>query len=201
MQYQLIPSTHLNRTEVERFICERYWLRFKACLNQLPETLLAVTENGQLVAACGLQFAEHRALFSEYYLAQPLTSYRIAGQAMPGREEIVEVGSMAAISPKFLPLLFAAVVDALAQQQRRAVVFTATRYLQVTLARSNIMLSVLAEAKQSALPLPLQDLWGDYYQHHPMVLAGWLAQGLGKFATAPNTFNVSHKMNVGAVAC
>ncbi|RWU11631.1 thermostable hemolysin-like protein [Pseudidiomarina gelatinasegens] len=177
MQYQLVTKNHTRRAQVEQFICERYWLSFKACLSQLPDTLLAVNDHEQLVAACGLQFAEQRTLFSECYLNKPLTSHDIAGLPMPKRDEIAEVGSMAAISATYLPTLFAAIVHALEVHQRSAVVFTATRYLQLKLERSGIALSYLADATQSALPSELQNLWGDYYQHQPRVLAGWTHQG------------------------
>ena len=60
MRYQWVTTTQANRSSVEAFICERYWLNFNACLSQLPEVLLALYENDTLVAACGIQFAEQK---------------------------------------------------------------------------------------------------------------------------------------------
>ncbi|MDV6316428.1 thermostable hemolysin [Idiomarina sp. HP20-50] len=185
MHYQWITPTHRNRTSVETFICDRYWLNFNACLSHLPETLLGLYENGTLVAACGIQFAEQKPLFSQWYLDKPLQQYLVGNKHLPAAECIAEVGSMAAIRPNYLPLLFKAVVESLLLLGRTAVVFTATRALQKYFAREGIALTLLAEAKRAALPDSIQDIWGNYYQHQPLVLSGWLSQGQILFNKQP----------------
>lgn len=199
MQYELINRSHSRRHDVEHFICERYWISFKACLQSLPDILLVVLEDNAIVAACGIQLADQRALFSEYYLDVPVEFYEVANQAMPAREKIAEVGSMAAISADYLPDLFVAIVKALTELQRDVVVFTATRYLNLKLARSGITLTTLAHANESALPLSLQDIWGDYYQHQPMVFAGWVAQR--KHLKVPQQTSPRTPNRVEAIAC
>ena len=181
MNYQLVSRQHSQRRQVEQFICERYWSSFQACLIALPDMLLAVFDDDALIAACGLQFAEDRPLFSEYYLDQALTDYQVAGQRLPERNKIAEIGSMAARSADDLKPLFAAIVEITTQLNRTLVIFTATGYLQRTLRRSGVVLSELAPAHETALPNELQGIWGDYYRHHPKVLGGWLAQGFGRF--------------------
>ncbi|AVJ57337.1 hypothetical protein C5610_07870 [Idiomarina sp. OT37-5b] len=95
---------HPLRSQVEAFICERYWLNFKACLRQLPSHLLAVfdeqTDNldGELVAACGIQFADQQVLFSQAYLDRSPQHYCIDGRPLPGYGQLAEVGSMAAVA-------------------------------------------------------------------------------------------------------
>jgi len=199
MQYELINRSHTLRREVEQFICERYWISFKACLQNLPEMLLVVFEDNAIVAACGIQLAEQRALFSEYYLTNPVESYQVAHKAMPTRDKIAEVGSMAATSAVYLPLLFSAIVSALKDLRREVAVFTATRYLNLKLARSGVKLTILAQANESALPIELQSIWGDYYQHEPMVFAGWVAQG--KFLQAPLESTKASFSLLESIAC
>ena len=207
MQYEIITRQHRRREETERFICERYWFSFKACLTSLPDTLLAVTAQGQLVAACGLQFAEQQPLFSEYYLHHPIEKLSIDANTLVGRHQIAEVSSMATTSATYLQPLFAAIVAVLQDLERTLVVFTATGYLKRSLERSGIQLKHLADATISALPEQLQGLWGDYYRHQPMVLAGWVEQGVGRFpaaqASAESAQNESssHSFGMGALAC
>ncbi|PCJ46992.1 MAG: thermostable hemolysin-like protein [Gammaproteobacteria bacterium] len=199
MQYELINRSHSRRREVEQFICERYWVSFKACLQNLPDILLVVRDENEMVAACGIQLADQRALFSEYYLAEPVESYKVANQSMPARLQIAEVGSMAAISASYLPDLFMAIINALTQLKREVAIFTATRYLHLKLSRLGITLTTLALARESALPISLQDIWGDYYQHQPMVFAGWVAQG--KHLIVPSKLNSGVPERVKAIAC
>lgn len=183
MRHHWIMPDHPLRSQVEAFICERYWLNFKACLRQLPSHLLAVfdeqTDNldGELVAACGIQFADQQVLFSQAYLDRSPQHYCIDGRPLPGYGQLAEVGSMAAVAVDYLPSLFGAVIEELQPLGRTAVIFTATRALQKYFARQGIVLTQLAEARPTALPESVRDLWGNYYQHQPLVLAGWLKQG------------------------
>ena len=199
MRYQWVTTTQANRSSVEAFICERYWLNFNACLSQLPEVLLALYENDTLVAACGIQFAEQKPLFSEFYLDKPLQQYSVGNKPMPALENIAEVGSMAALAPPYLPLLFQAVIDSLLSRGITAVVFTATRALQKYFARQGIELTLLAEAKKNALPESVRDIWGNYYEHTPFVLVGWLSQGHALF-TNQRPASV-FRSTVGAASC
>lgn len=177
MHYQWIKPTHHHRALVETFICDRYWLNFNASLNQLPEELLAVYKNGSLVAACGIQFAEQNPLFSQCYLDKPLQQYSVGNKPLPAVEYIAEVGSMAALASSYLPLLFKAVIESLLLRGIAAVVFTATRTLQKYFARQGVELTLLAEAKKTSLPESIRGIWGNYYEHRPLVFGGWLSQG------------------------
>lgn len=191
MHHCWILPEHPQRQQVESFICERYWLNFNACLLTLPRLLIAVfddTTGGKptLVAACGVQFADEQPLFSQIYLNQPLANYRIQNKAMPMAERLAEVGSMAALAANYLPHLFQAVVKLLRNKQRTAIIFTATRALQKYFRRMGVALTTLEIANSSALPASWRSRWGNYYQHQPVVLGGWLAQG-DVFEQVPGT--------------
>ncbi len=177
MRHCWILPDHPLREQVESFICERYWLNFNACLRSLPRLLIVVFDDAKLIAACGVQLADEQPLFSQTYLTKPITGYQVNSRPLPPPERLAEVGSMAALDPSYLPLLFRAVVRLLNSHNRTAVIFTATRALQKYFSRLGIALTALETAQQSALPESTRDLWGNYYQHQPVVLAGWLEQG------------------------
>ena len=162
-----------RRLEAEHFICERYWFSFNACITQLPENILAVYQNDLLVAACGVQLAEQRILFSEQYMTQPLGNYSILGKRMPSRQEVAEVGSMATLGRRYLPDLVEAIVLALRDLRRTVVLFTATRGLAHFLERRGIVLQKLALAERGKLQVDTNTEWGSYYAHQPSVFAGW----------------------------
>lgn len=147
MSYQLIDLSHPQRQAVERFICERYWVQFNACLTHLPPRLIAVVEGTQIVAACGMQLAEDAPLFSEYYLNQSLEQ---------PRHKLAEVGSMAVLSGNYLQTLFVTIHQAAHDLQRQYLLFTVTRFLQLKLIRLGI------QAHEQALPESLQNLWGSF---------------------------------------
>lgn len=171
MTYQLIDLNHPQRHAVERFICERYWVHFNACLNHLPPRLIAVFEGTQIVAACGMQLAEEAPLFSEYYLNQPLEQ---------PRHKLAEVGSMAVLSGNYLQPLFFAIHQAAHDFQRQHLLFTVTRFLQLKLTRLGIQAQAIAPAYEQALPATLQNLWGSYYQQQPQVFMAAVQQRWGR---------------------
>ncbi|CUA85230.1 thermostable hemolysin [Pseudidiomarina woesei] len=171
MSYQLIDFNHPQRQAVERFICERYWVHFNACLNHLPQRLIAVFEGTQIVAACGMQLAEEGPLFSEYYLSKPLEQRR---------QKLAEVGSMAVLSGNYLQPLFVAIHQAAHDLQRQYLLFTVTRFLQLKLKRLGIQAQTLAPAYEQALPETLQNLWGNYYQQQPQVFMAAVQQRWGR---------------------
>ena len=175
MSYQLIEPNHPQRHAVERFICERYWVHFNACLNHLPQRLIAVFEGSKIVAACGLQLAEEGPLFSEYYLSQPL---------QPPRHKLAEVGSMAVLSGNYLQPLFVAIHQAAHDFQRQHLLFTVTRFLQLKLTRLGIQAQAMAPAYEQALPATLQNLWGSYYQQQPQVFMAAVQQHWGRKSVA-----------------
>ena len=170
-----IHSSDPRRLEVEHFICERYWFSFNACLTQLPENILAVYQNDLLVAACGVQFADQKTIFSEQYMDQALCNYSVLGKPVPARHAIAEIGSMATLGRRYLPYLVEAIVFALRDVQRTLIVFTATRGLAHFLERRGIELQKLALAERSKLDLDANAEWGSYYAHQPSVFAGWTA--------------------------
>lgn len=175
---QSILPDHPQRALIEHFICAKYWLSFAACLQQLPYHLIAVFEHQQPVAACALTAATEQPLFCETYLSQPAQQLiATATNTTIERQHLIEVGSMACVDHRYLPVLFAAIIEATAAAQRPWLVFTATSPLRRHLKRFDLPTLVLGEAHSSALPQAQHQQWGRYYATQPVVVAGHIDQG------------------------
>lgn len=180
----IIEPDHAERQLVEQFICQRYWMKFNACLHELPRRLLVVRDQQrQLIAACAIQYADERPLFSECYLPNTIQDTLAAHGIVAQRQQLAEVGSMACLRPRDLAPLVSAIVCYLTQQQKQALIFTATAPLRRFLKHLQLPLQRLADASADALSGDSVARWGDYYQSQPQVMAGRLCDGhflLGK---------------------
>ncbi len=176
---QHIGTEHPLRATVERFICAKYWLSFAACLEQLPKHLIAIFDQQQQpVAACALTPATSLPLFCEHYLELPAEQLMTqANGSNIERHQLLEVGSMACVDHRYLPLLFAAIIQAASQLQRPWLVFTATSPLRRHLQRFELATTVLGKALDSALPTNSHQQWGRYYSTQPLVVSGHIKQG------------------------
>ncbi|MBY6064468.1 thermostable hemolysin [Pseudidiomarina sediminum] len=175
----LVDRLHPRRTDVEQFICQKYWFSFAACLSQLPEHLLCLTTDaGEIVAACAVTPAAERPLFSERYLTTPVERQLSETFQTPvHRRQIAEVGALACRDFSWLPVLFASVVDCAELLAIPYLLFTATAQLRRHLQRFHLPTAIIAEAPAVALPESERQQWGSYYQRHPLVLAGRTADG------------------------
>ncbi|WP_164742396.1 thermostable hemolysin [Pseudidiomarina mangrovi] len=177
--FHYIGPSHPLRATIEQFICAKYWLSFAACLEQLPLHLIAILDQQQQpVAACALTPAAEQSLFCEHYLPQPAEQLITASPQQPvSRQQLLEVGSMACVDHRYLPLLFTAVIHAANELQRPWLVFTATTPLRRHLKRFNLPTTVLGQALDSALPTTQHQQWGRYYSTQPLVVSGHVAAG------------------------
>ncbi|MDT7525473.1 thermostable hemolysin [Pseudidiomarina sp. GXY010] len=188
MLSQFILPNHPKRNQVERFICDRYWLHFQACLERLPPLLLALFEDEEVVAGCAIQLAEQGPMFSEYYLptaAQNFVTTRVA--ATVSRQQLAEIGSLAVADGRYLTPLFSAVYQAATALNKNYLLFTVTRFLQLKLQRLGIQTQPLGLAHEQQLPSTLQGLWGNYYQQQPQVILVAVNQGWPLTTQVPAT--------------
>lgn len=180
--------SHPRRSEIEYFICQRYWLSFSACLSNLPDQLIyIVDETDQLIAACALTTAvktsaQHgetlQQLFSEMYLTEPAEQRLSEMYATPvTRAQVIEVGSMACLNHHYLAALFTAVLQVTSATSSDYLIFTATSPLRRHLKRMQLPSMVLTEAQQTALPVAKRSSWGAYYDTKPQVVAGRIRDG------------------------
>jgi hypothetical protein len=137
---------------------------------------------GQWLAALGFSELTAKKSFVEQYLDAPL-EVNIEAQVKEhaSRNEIVEVGNLAAIHAGAGRSLIINMTRFLHEQGYKWVTFTATRVLLNSFKRLGIKLFQLAEAN----PSRLKDggkIWGTYYDTQPQVMFGDIASGYEKLA-------------------
>lgn len=174
-----------GRKAVEAFIATIYAQRFGATLRQFAPVLLSLCdESGEhIVAAAGYRAASET-LFLERYLEAPIEQLlaRQAGAAAPARAGIVEVGHLAAARSGEGRRLIMLMGPHLAEQGFEWVVSTLTTELRHLFLRIGVTPLALGLADPAVLDVDEARLWGSYYEHRPVVLAGHLPQALQQLA-------------------
>lgn len=167
-----------GRPVVEAFISAVYLARYHARLrNFLPHLLAYYDDQGQLLAAAGLRSAGEDRLFAEQYLTAPIEAVLAQrGIAWVGREEVVEVGNFAAITPGAARELIMEVTCMLSAARRPWVLFVATQQLRNAFQRLHLSPIELAEASAYRLRDQGSD-WGDYYASRPRLMCGNATKG------------------------
>lgn len=173
-----------ERSEVEAFIRGVFARRHGARLRHFAPQLVSLRIDGELVAAAGYRCAADGPLFLERYLDLPVEQgLCLADGAVPPRQQIVEVGHLAAGRAGEGRRLILQLGPHLAALGHRWVVGTLTDELRSLFTR----LGIEAKALGIADPARLGDAqavadWGRYYEHRPMVLAGHLPLALLRLA-------------------
>ncbi|MGV8844247.1 MAG: thermostable hemolysin [Pseudomonas sp.] len=175
----LAQSASARRPGWERFIQERFATQHGATVRHFMPCLLGLEDaTGQLQGAVGLRNAGSGPLFLERYLTQPVEAM-IAGQhgsTAPSRQQVVEVGNLAAASPGAARLLIVALTDLLVAMGFRWVTFTGTQTLLNSFQRLGLTPLPLGPADQACMGDELAD-WGRYYDGQPQVMAGDIYAG------------------------
>lgn len=167
-----------RRLALEAFIGQRFAEHYQARLRHFMPCLLGLhAEDDSVQGAVGLRSAERRPLFLERYLDEPVE--RVLGQrckqAVP-REQIVEVGNLAAFGDASARLLIVALTDLLVAQGFRWVVFTGTPMVLNSFRRLALAPLPLGLADPARMGDELAD-WGSYYASGPQVMAGEILPG------------------------
>lgn len=167
-----------GRNELERFIHQRFASVHRADVHHyLPELLGLADSHGRLIAAAGMRLAGEGALFLERYLDEPVerAASRLAGGPV-GREQVVEVGNLAALSAGSARIMIIAVTWLLAARGLDWVAFTGAATLVNSFHRLGLVPTLLADADPGRLNGE-RDHWGNYYSQHPHVFAGSIGLG------------------------
>lgn len=172
------PAPGARRAALEAFIGERFAEHYQARIRHFMPCLLGLhAADGQVQGVVGLRSAQRRTLFLERYLDQPIEQ-RLAwhtGRTVP-REEIVEVGNLAAFGAASARLLIVALTDLLVAQGFRWVVFTGTPMVLNSFQRLALSPLSLGPADPLRMGDELAD-WGSYYASRPQLLAGEILPG------------------------
>jgi len=173
----------VGRAEVERFVQRVYAHKFGAQVRHFAPVLVGLYDaQGRLCAAAGYRHAQDGPLFLERYLARPVEQLLHGVGADPSRRRgVIEVGHLAAERAGEGRRLIMRLGPLLAQQGFEWVVSTLTQELRHLFVRLGVAPLALGVADPQALGADAAD-WGDYYQHHPVVLAGQIPQAVQRLA-------------------
>lgn len=193
-----IAPTHPQRGDIEAYIAAVYRERYGAALaGFLPQLLAFRDDDGALRAAAGIRYARserrHDAsaerateappadirerLFVERYLdARAEVEIARALNRPVDRDEIAEVGNLAARAPGDAREIILSLTALLHREGLRWVMFAATRQLRNAFDRLHLSTVALAPADPARLGAEAA-LWGRYYEAQPMVLFGDIAAG------------------------
>ncbi len=165
-----------GRADVEAFIRRIYAQRFGADLRSFAPLLVSLSDDGGLLAAAGYRPAAQGPLFLERYLDAPVHTLLATDSPVP-RERIVEVGHLVADQAGAGRRLITLMGPHLAAQGFEWVVSTLTEELRHLFVRIGVTPLALGRADPTVLGDEAA-LWGSYYEHHPVVLAGHLPHAL-----------------------
>ena len=148
---------------------------------RIPELLALTTAQGTLLAAVGVRNAGQEMLFLEDYLAVPVETV----MPFPGieRHRIAEIAHLAGVEAGVSRYLFASLSVWLDSAGYDWVVCTGTDQLRNSFHRLGIATQVLADADPARLPDGGAG-WGHYYDHHPVVMAIRVADGMSALRRA-----------------
>ncbi|TKV69739.1 hypothetical protein FDP08_14190 [Marinobacter panjinensis] len=148
---------------------------------RIPALLALTTAQGTLLAAVGVRNAAQERLFLEDYLSVPIES------VMPvtgiERSRIAEIAHLAGVEAGVSRYLFASLSVWLNGAGYDWVVCTGTDQLRNSFHRLGIATEVLADADRAHLPDSGAG-WGRYYDHHPVVMAIRVADGVSALRSA-----------------
>lgn len=166
------------RNAIENFIRERFFSHYGAQVQHFMPCLLGLVDPANnLQGALGLRCAASGPLFLERYLARPIEA-EIAqrGGCVLKRNEIVEVGNLATLTPGHARLLIVALTDFLVAQGFRWICFTGTSALLNSFKRLGLGPLSLGAARAECLGEE-ESAWGTYYATHPQVMVGDIMGG------------------------
>ena len=173
-QLHLASPGSARRAALEQFVRQRFEQQHGARIRHFMPCLFSLeNQAGQLLGAVGVRSAGSGPLFLERYLDEPIQNAIGArlGHTEPGRDELVEVGNLAADSPGAARLLIVALTDLLVALGFRWVTFTGTATLLNSFQRLGLAPIALGEADPARMGEELVD-WGRYYDSRPWVMAG-----------------------------
>lgn len=171
-----------ERSLVEKFISDIYLQRFGAHIHSFAPKLIALTHEESIVAAMGIRDAKQERLFLEQYLDIPIdTAIHDIGFESTSRDQIVEVGQLAAAQAGQGRQLMRLVVPILADLGFQWVASTVTRELRQLLIRLGVVPLTLGNASPNRLGSQVHE-WGSYYEHSPVVVAGRILPALETIA-------------------
>lgn len=178
---EIRPETAMAGT-VAGFIRRRFLHAYGAEPTlRIPALLALTTAQGSLLAAVGVRNAALERLFLEDYLSVPVES--VLPEPGVERHRIAEIAHLAGVEAGVSRFLFASLSVWLDGAGYDWVVCTGTDQLRNSFHRLGIATDVLGDADPGRLPDGGAG-WGRYYDHHPVVMAIRVADGMAALRSA-----------------
>ncbi len=178
---EIRPETAMAGT-VAGFIRRRFLHAYGAEPTlRIPALLALTTAQGSLLAAVGVRNAALERLFLEDYLSVPVES--VLPEPGVERHRIAEIAHLAGVEAGVSRFLFASLSVWLDGAGYDWVVCTGTDQLRNSFHRLGIATNVLGDADPARLPDGGAG-WGRYYDHHPVVMAIRVADGMSALRSA-----------------
>lgn len=172
-----------GRAELEGYIATAFHQTYGAQVSHFCDTLVGCRDaGGGWSAGIGYSLATAGPTFLEQYLDAPLEVEigRRLGHPVT-REQIVEVGNLAATHPGVARALIVRTTDLLYHMGLHLVAFTATTSLLNSFGRLRLRPQLLTQADPCRLPNAGRH-WGTYYDTQPQVMFGDIRDGYKKLA-------------------
>jgi len=177
-RFVVLGLDHPERSAVENFIAQVFEKTYGAQVRHFAQVLLGLRgKNGEWQAAFGYTPATQRQLYVENYgggsVEQQISSKL---DTLVKRDQVVEVGNLAASSGGAARMLIAKATQYLYEAGFTWVIFTATRSLLNSFSRLDLRPILLATADPARLPDQGRS-WGSYYEKNPQIMAGSILLG------------------------
>ena len=171
-----------NRRLLESFVARKFAASYSAQLQQFLPYLLSLQLTHKTGAIVGIRPAREGRLFVEQYFAPPVEQAISRLFRTPvDRQQIVEVGNLAAAVPGSANLLFGALASILERAGFRWVVCTVTPQVGSLLASMQFPARVIGRALPTAVGKSATD-WGNYYASKPRVIVGDVRMATSRLA-------------------
>lgn len=177
------------RRATEDFIAAGFRKAYGAQLGEFMPELMALRDDAELVAACGLRRAAAGPLFLEQYLDHPADELLCRLTEGPvERSRLIEVGNLSVSRPGYARHFVAWLTQHLHGAGMHWALFSAVPALRNNFMRLGIPMLMLAPADPQRIPADTRSNWGSYYDQQPQVTAVHVAtafDALGSLACNP----------------
>ncbi len=168
----VIAERSPERNQLEQAIARKFHSAFGAQISQFLPNLLRLKISGELGAVAGVRTARSDTLFLEQYIDRPVQQIVAQAYATPvDRDQVVEIGNLAANLHGSSYVLFAVLATVLNQAGFRWVTCTATPRVEAMLTRMQFSYRTICSADAARLDDGSAD-WGQYYESRPSVIVG-----------------------------
>jgi len=168
----VVTKQSVERRALELRLQQKFERSYGAQLTHFLPSLVRLHRCGELGAVVGVRAASESALFLEQYTDRRIEQFIAGAYKTPvDRDQVVEIGNLAAVVPGLAYTLFAILATLLNEAGFRWVACTATPQVEAMLARMQFSSRTICSADPTRL-IEGSANWGNYYASRPNVIVG-----------------------------